>query len=130
MGYIDKASVVAIDTEFINFPWYQPKLELIQLATSDVLACVDFQVLEENSKPLLENLFKKTLVVHMAKYDLMTLLLAAGRSTKSPPPLSVFDTQVALAFLGTVTKNLPSSYRAYSPAHKISAHWQYPTRFS
>ena len=97
---IENADAVALDTEFINFPWHKPKLELIQIATPDYVAAVDYQQLQNKIKPLLKVLITKKLVVHMAKYDVMLILMALGLSPTKPPKLSIFDTQVASAFLG------------------------------
>ena len=109
MEHVESASIVALDTEFISFPWFRPKLEVVQLATDECLAAVDIQLLKDSATPLLDLLLKKKLVVHACKYDLMLLLLANKLSAQNPPKMQVFDTQVAAAFSSTHAHSYPIS---------------------
>lgn len=87
---------VAIDTEFMREKTYFPQLCLIQIATSDHIACIDPQTIQDPS-PLYALLHDPAIlkVFHAAGQDLEVLYLA---SAKVPAP--VFDTQVAASLLG------------------------------
>lgn len=55
---------MSFDTEFISFPFYRHKLELIQLASDNIVAVVDCQFLSAHLKPLLELLHDKEVILH------------------------------------------------------------------
>ncbi len=87
---------LALDTEFIREKSYYPRLCLIQVATDEVVACIDPLRLDDLS-PLLEILFDEsvTKVLHAAYQDLEIFYHLAG---KVPRP--IFDTQIAASLLG------------------------------
>ncbi len=87
---------VALDTEFLREKTYWPRLCLIQLATPDIVACIDTLALVDLS-PLLEVIYEpqRTVILHAASQDIEIL----NRLYGTPPP-SLFDTQIAAAFLG------------------------------
>jgi ribonuclease D len=90
------ATQVALDTEFMRERTYYPKLCLVQLATTSVIACIDPLAIEDLahfSVPLGEAAIVK--VAHAARQDIEAL---ATRSIQAPLPL--FDTQIAAALLG------------------------------
>ncbi len=64
-------SWIALDTEFLREKTYYPKLCLIQIATPEVVACIDPLALDDLS-PLLEVLFdpRVTKVMHAARQDM------------------------------------------------------------
>lgn len=87
---------LAVDTEFLREKTYYPQLCLIQVATDDVIACIDPLVLTDLS-PLLDILYNPavTVVFHAARQDLELLYLL-----RENLPTPVFDTQVAATVLG------------------------------
>lgn len=93
---LSSSSWIAVDTEFLREKTYYPKLCLIQVATDDVIACVD-PLAVENINPLLDVLYQPdmTLVFHAARQDLELLFLL--RNTLPP---NIFDTQIAATVLG------------------------------
>jgi len=90
------ASWFALDTEFLREKTYYPKLCLLQIATPDVVACVDPLALDDLA-PLLELLADRniTKVLHSARQDMEIFYHLAGS-----PPAPVFDTQIAAPLLG------------------------------
>lgn len=93
---IRQADWLALDTEFMREKTYYPQLCLLQLATEDVIACVDPLALDDLS-PLYEVLFNpgSVKVLHAARQDYEIFFHATGRL---PAPL--FDTQAAAALAG------------------------------
>ncbi len=87
---------IAIDTEFMREKTYFAKLCLIQIATPDIIACIDPLTLKDLS-PLLKILENPdiTKVMHAARQD-MEVLQPLGGSLPAP----VFDTQLAATVLG------------------------------
>ena len=86
----------ALDTEFMREKSYYPLLCLIQVATEDVVACIDpFGI--DDLGPLLDLLYDPhiTKVLHAARQDLEIFHVMRGR-----PPAPVFDTQLAATLLG------------------------------
>ena len=88
--------VVALDTEFVREQTYYPRLCLIQVATPDVLACVDC-VADMDLNPLFSALLApgRTWLLHSARQDLEAMERHMLRL-----PAGLIDTQVAAALLG------------------------------
>lgn len=90
------AEWIALDTEFMRERTYYPQLCLVQLATPDLVACVDVLAISK-----LDSLFTVlqnpgiTKVLHSARQDLEMFFHLSG---KVPAPL--FDTQLAASFAG------------------------------
>jgi len=93
---IGEATYCVIDTEFIRESTYYPELALIQIASSDQLACVDPLAITE-FEPLAALLVKPDLlkVFHSPSQDLEILY-----QKFAAVPTPVFDTQIAAAVLG------------------------------
>ena len=87
---------LAVDTEFMRERTYYPELCLVQVATDEVVACIDPLALP-SLEPLLALLLDERMVkvLHAARQDLEIFYHLSG---KVPQP--VFDTQVAARFLG------------------------------
>jgi ribonuclease D len=87
---------IAVDTEFMRERTYYPELCLVQVATDEVVACIDPLALP-SLKPLLDVLLDPATVkvFHAARQDLEIFYNLRG---KVPAP--VFDTQVVARFLG------------------------------
>jgi ribonuclease D len=87
---------LALDTEFIREKTYYPRLCLLQVATEEVIACVDPLSIEDLS-PLLDVIYQPGIlkIMHAARQDLEILYLLRG---ELPQPL--FDTQIAATVLG------------------------------
>eukprot|EP01134_Creolimax_fragrantissima_P001333 CFRG1333T1 len=99
MKYIEDAKVVGIDTEFISFPYYAPKLELVQISTPDVMAVVDYQKVKNHGLRQLHEAWKdKECIFHSGNYDLRIIGHLCGSL-----PNKVFDTQEAASFAGLGT---------------------------
>jgi ribonuclease D len=91
---IRSAGVVAFDTEFLWEKTYWPLLCLVQVAVDGVEAIAD--PLATDVTPLWEAIADAPVVVtHAGDHDLDLMYTAIGRT-----PDTVFDTQVAGAFLG------------------------------
>lgn len=91
-----KSTVIAIDTEFKRETTYYPKACLIQLATEDLVACIDpFDI--DNFEPLKAILFDQSItkIFHAARQDL-EIFYYLFQQLPSP----IFDTQIAAALLG------------------------------
>jgi len=86
----------AIDTEFLREKTYYPKLCLLQIATTQEVACIDPLALDDLG-PLLAVLAdpRVTKVMHSCRQDMEIFYQLAGQ-----PPAPVFDTQVAAPLLG------------------------------
>ena len=87
---------IAVDTEFMRERTYYPELCLVQVATDEVVACIDPLALP-SLDPLLKVLLDPATlkVLHAARQDLEIFYNLSG---KVPAP--VFDTQVVARFLG------------------------------
>ena len=87
---------LALDTEFLREKTYYTKLCLLQIASDELIACVDPLALEDID-PLLDILYdpKVTLVMHSARQDLEIFYDLRGSV-----PAPVFDTQIAATLLG------------------------------
>lgn len=93
---IRDADWIALDTEFMRERTYYPQLCLVQLATPELIACVDPLALP-GLDPLLEILAdtRITKVLHAARQDLEIFF---NLSQQVPAP--IFDTQLAASFAG------------------------------
>ncbi len=89
-------SWLALDTEFIREQTYYPQLCLIQVASTDQIACIDPLALP-SLDPLLEVLYDPTVtkVLHAAYQDLEIFYYLRGAV-----PMPIFDTQLAASVLG------------------------------
>jgi len=90
---------LALDTEFVGEDSFVPKLELIQVATPEIAAVIDFPAVQNNGSlaPFWELICDPQVekVVHAGRQDLDLFALHAG---EVPKPF--FDTQIAAAMLG------------------------------
>ncbi|MBE0509390.1 MAG: ribonuclease D [Chromatiales bacterium] len=93
---LSQAEWFSLDTEFLRESTYRARLCLLQVATPDLVACIDPLALQ-NLDPLLELLFEPgiTKVLHSAHQDLEIFYDLCG---KVPGP--IFDTQIAATVLG------------------------------
>ena len=93
---IRDAKVLALDTEFIREKTYYPKLCLIQVATPEVVACIDPLTID-NMQPLWDLLLNRDClkVLHAARQDLEIFYNLLGEV-----PQPVFDTQLVATVLG------------------------------
>jgi ribonuclease D len=93
---ISGAEYIAVDTEFVRDKTYYPKLCLIQIASSDVIACIDPIALKDLSplQPIFTNP-QQIKIFHAARQDLEILY-----SELNAMPRPVFDTQIAATLLG------------------------------
>lgn len=89
------AEWIAFDTEFTRERTYYARLGLLQIASDDLVACVD--PLAVNIEPLLDVLYEPGIlkIAHAARQDLEVLYDLRG---SLPRPL--FDTQIAAALAG------------------------------
>jgi ribonuclease D len=87
---------LALDTEFLREKTYYPKLCLLQVATPELIACIDPLALDDLS-PLLDVIYQDgiTKVLHAARQD-MEIFFHLRNTLPSP----VFDTQIAALLLG------------------------------
>jgi len=98
-GELRASPVLALDTEFVGEDSFVPKLELIQVATKEVSAVIDFPTVRADGPldafwelicdPRVEK------VVHAGRQDLDLFAHHAGQI-----PKPFFDTQIAAAMLG------------------------------
>lgn len=93
---IRTSDFIAVDTEFMREKTYFPQLCLIQLATTEHIACIDPLAIDDLG-PLYEILFDTNVlkVLHASGQDLELLYHLTNRL-----PEPVFDTQIAAAMLG------------------------------
>ena len=93
---LGQAPYCVIDTEFIRESTYYPELALIQIASEDLLGCIDPLTITDFT-PLTEILVRQGLVkvFHSCSQDLEILYQKFGQV-----PSPVFDTQLAAAMLG------------------------------
>ncbi|MEO6696546.1 MAG: ribonuclease D [Gammaproteobacteria bacterium] len=87
---------LAIDTEFMREKTYYAQLCLLQVASDDIIACVDPLALSDLS-PLLDLIYNPAVVkiLHSARQDLEIFYDLRGEL-----PQPVFDTQIAATLLG------------------------------
>ncbi len=88
---------IALDTEFLRSRTYYAHLCLIQVATPDVVACVDPLVHDLDIDPLLDLIYSSNVlkVFHSARQDLEVF-----HDIRRAVPRPVFDTQIAAALTG------------------------------
>jgi len=87
---------IALDTEFLRERTYRPDLCLIQVATKDLVACIDPLALD-SIDPLLDVIYNPdvTKVLHASGQDLEIFYWLRGKV-----PTNLFDTQIAAPLLG------------------------------
>lgn len=93
---IKNTPLLILDTEFIREKTYRAKLCLIQIATDDIIACVDPLALNDIT-PLMDiiNDKNKLKILHAARQDYEIFY---DLNNKLPQPL--FDSQLAASLLG------------------------------
>ncbi|MBI3571265.1 MAG: ribonuclease D [Gammaproteobacteria bacterium] len=86
---------IALDTEFMRVKTYRARLCLLQVATPEVVACID--PLAVSIEPLLDVLYDARMlkVLHAARQDLEVFF-----DIRQTVPTPVFDTQIAAALTG------------------------------
>ncbi len=97
LARLEHAEWVTLDTEFIREKTYYPRLCLIQIASADVLACIDpLQI--PDLQPFLQWLRdpRRIKVLHAAWQDLEIFYHLGNGALPAP----IFDTQIAAAVLG------------------------------
>ncbi len=90
------APLYAFDTEFMRERTYYPQLCLVQIATADLIACIDPLAISDLT--ILDSLLGQSTAVkvgHAVRQDLEALLTRVAS-----PPTHLFDTQVAAALIG------------------------------
>jgi ribonuclease D len=94
-GHLGAAPYIGLDVEFMRERTYRPQLCLLQVATTEQIACVD-PLAGASLEPLRPSLTDKsvTKIIHAARQDLEALWPVFGRID------TVFDTQVAAALTG------------------------------
>jgi ribonuclease D len=87
---------LTLDTEFLREKTYYPRLCLLQLATPDLVTCIDPLALKDLG-PLFEVIYQEqtTKVLHAARQDMEIFYHLRGAL-----PAPVFDTQIAALLLG------------------------------
>jgi len=95
-GRLQDAPWLAVDTEFLREKTYYPKLCVLQIATPQLIACID-AISINKLDPLLAVLYdtRITKVLHAARQDL-EIFFHIRRALPNP----VFDTQLAAPLLG------------------------------
>ena len=93
---LSSAKTLALDTEFIREKTYYPRLCLLQIATPDIVACIDPLTITQ-MQPLWDLLLNRDClkVLHAARQDLEIFHNLLGEI-----PQPVFDTQLVATVLG------------------------------
>jgi len=93
---LERAKLVAIDTEFVRERTYYPQLCLVQVATDDCVACVDC-LADLDLGPFFASLARRDLswVLHSGRQDLEVVHRQANVL-----PATVVDSQIAAALTG------------------------------
>ena len=94
--HLRAAPLYAFDTEFMRERTYFPQLCLVQIATADLIACIDPLAISDLT--ILDALLGQSAAVkvgHAVRQDLEALLTRVAS-----PPTHLFDTQVAAALIG------------------------------
>ena len=102
---LSDCDMVAIDTEFLTFPTHRPALHVFQIASSTVIAVIDYQKLSEREVflPFLSMLLsRQQVVLHSAQGDMVVLYDLCDKYGILPQLSSIrmFDTQMAAAYCG------------------------------
>ena len=97
--------MVAIDTEFLTFPSHRPALHVFQVASSSVIAVIDYQLLSDRDvfAPFVSMLLsREQVVLHSAQGDMVILYDLCDKYGLLPQLSSIrmFDTQMAAAYCG------------------------------
>ena len=105
VSILSEAPVVAIDTEFLTFPTHRPALHVFQIASSAVIAVIDYQTLSERSVflPFVELLLtREQVILHSAQGDMGILYDLCAKYGVLPQLANIrmFDTQMAAAYCG------------------------------
>lgn len=95
-AHLMDTSIIGIDTEFLRERTYYPMFCLLQLSTSDCIACID-PLLLSSLEPLRGVLESPTIikVFHSGRQDIELILQCMGVK-----PACVYDTQIAAALAG------------------------------
>lgn len=94
---LSEIQLIAVDTEFFRETSYYPQLALVQIATADIVACVD--PLAFDARPGLQQILldqQVTKIFHSCSQDMEVLYYYLGST-----PRSIYDTQIASALLDT-----------------------------
>jgi len=95
VSQLDETKLIAVDTEFQRETTYYPQLALVQIATRDIVVCVD--PLAFDAKPALQKILLNENIIkifHSCSQDLEVLYYYLGGILTS-----VYDTQIANALL-------------------------------
>ena len=95
VGKLEACEYLAVDTEFQREHTYYPHLALVQVASDDIVACIDplaFEAHEQLSRLLLDQDIIK--IFHSCSQDLEVLHYYLGQT-----PVNIHDTQIANAML-------------------------------
>ena len=103
LDHLNSADTIAFDTEFVSEFSYQPDLCLIQVATRDVVGCIDPKAIHDLSDfwEILSHP-EKEIIVHAAREEFRFCKREAGRR-----PGKLFDVQVAAGMVGI---EFPAAY--------------------
>ena len=93
-GALQEPGYIGVDTEFMRERTYFAQLCLVQVATRDQVFCVD-PLADGELNAAWDALLNCHWVLHSGRQDIEVVYQATGRM-----PVSVFDTQVAMAMLG------------------------------
>ena len=87
---------LALDTEFLRERTYRPELCLLQIASPEIVACIDPLALD-SIDPILDIIYTPDIikVLHAASQDLEIFYWLRGEV-----PANLFDTQIAAPLLG------------------------------
>lgn len=87
---------LALDTEFLRERTYRPELCLLQIATPELVACID-PIALDSIDPVLDVIYKPDIIkiLHAASQDLEIFYWLRGSV-----PENLFDTQIAAPLLG------------------------------
>ncbi len=87
---------MALDTEFMREKTYSPQFCLLQIATTDCVACIDPLAID-SLEPLLDIIYRTDIVkiFHASRQDLEIFYNLRGNI-----PVPIFDTQLAAPLLG------------------------------
>ncbi len=95
VSQLGETKLIAVDTEFQRETTYYPQLALVQIATENIVVCID--PLAFDAKPALQNILLNENIIkifHSCSQDLEVLYYYLGSI-----PTSIYDTQIANALL-------------------------------